>query len=268
MKKIILLACAGIVLLAGCKEENYQALVAARCDRYCEDIGKFKADTTLSEEQKDILIHDEFEKAKADISAIVEKALSKHDDDSIAVNMVRTLYEFELTDAEGLMKAIDNLGPKARNDEHILLIVSKIDKLEPNGEGTMFKDFTIVQPDGKSLSLSDFAGCGKYCLVDFWASWCGPCKREIPTLKKVYEKYGPKGLAVVSVAVWDDPMDSADTAKVYGITWNQILNARNVPTELYDILGIPHIMLIGPDGIILKRDLRGEEIEKAVSKYF
>ena len=126
----------------------------------------------------------------------------------------------------------------------------------------MFTDFDV---DG--VKLSDYVGKGKYVLVDFWASWCGPCKREIPNIKKVYEKYAGDDFDVLSVAVWDKPQASVDTAKAYGVSWNEIINAQTVPTELYGVQGIPHIILFGPDGTILKRDLRGDDIEKEVAKY-
>ena len=136
------------------------------------------------------------------------------------------------------------------------------------GEGKPFKDFTIMQPDGKAVSLSDFAGKGKYILLDFWASWCGPCKREIPAIKAAYDKFHGPDFDIVSVAVWEQSVSaSIDTAKVYGIQWNHILDAKEVPTKLYGVDGIPHLILIGPDGTILKRGLRGEEISAEIGKY-
>ena len=137
--------------------------------------------------------------------------------------------------------------------------------------GQPFVDFTIVQdpenPEETTVKLSDYVGKGKYVLVDFWASWCGPCKAEIPNIKAVYEKYAGEDFDVLSVAVWDKPEATVKAAEELGITWNQIINAQQVPTDLYGIDGIPHIMLIGPDGIILNRELRGELIETNVSRY-
>ena len=137
-------------------------------------------------------------------------------------------------------------------------------------KGKMFKDFTVVQdlenPEASTVKFSDYVGKGKYVLVDFWASWCGPCKAEMPNLKEVYEKYHGDKFDMLSVAVWDNPEATVQAAKELGIEWNQIINAQKVPTELYGIEGIPHIILFGPDGTIIERNLRGAEIGKAVGE--
>ena len=136
-------------------------------------------------------------------------------------------------------------------------------------EGSMFTDFEIEQPDGSIAKLSDYVGKGKYILVDFWASWCGPCKREIPNIKAAYEKYTGDKFDVLSVAVWDKPEDTAKAAAEHGVTWNQIVNAQKIPTDIYGIEGIPHLILFGPDGTILKRGevLRGDGLEETLKKY-
>jgi thiol-disulfide isomerase/thioredoxin len=126
--------------------------------------------------------------------------------------------------------------------------------------GAMFTDFTVTQPDGQDVSLSDYVGKGKYVLVDFWASWCGPCRRAMPLIKALYEEYNPKGLDVLGVLVWDEVEDSKKAIEEEKAPWPQILNTQRVATDLYAINGIPHLIFFAPDGTILKRGLPDDEL--------
>ncbi|MBR0047043.1 MAG: TlpA family protein disulfide reductase [Bacteroidaceae bacterium] len=132
-------------------------------------------------------------------------------------------------------------------------------------EGKMFKDFE-AEYDGKVTKLSDYVGKGKYVLVDFWASWCGPCKAEIPNLIKVYNQYKGDKFEVLGVATWDKPEDTQRAIEQLHIPYPQMLNAQKAGSDAYGINGIPQIILFGPDGKILKRNLRGEALEKAVAE--
>jgi thiol-disulfide isomerase/thioredoxin len=132
-------------------------------------------------------------------------------------------------------------------------------------EGKMFKDFS-AEYEGKVTKLSDYVGKGKYVLVDFWASWCGPCKAEIPNLIKVYNQYKGDKFEVLGVATWDEPADTKKAIEKMSIPYPQMLNAQKAGSDAYGINGIPQIILFGPDGKILKRNLRGAALEKAVAE--
>lgn len=137
-------------------------------------------------------------------------------------------------------------------------------KLEETGEGKMFVDFSIPTSDGGEIKLSDYVGKGNYVLVDFWASWCGPCRREIPVIKDIQEKYKAEGLKVLGVAVWDEVANTQQAMEELAIEWPVILNAQSLPTDIYGISGIPHIILFGPDGTILSRGKQGDELKASV----
>lgn len=133
--------------------------------------------------------------------------------------------------------------------------------------GNMFVDFTCSDATGKTYRLSDYVGKGKYVLVDFWASWCGPCRAEIPYIKKVYEKYGKTGkMTVLGVAVWDKEPDTRKAMTDLGIEWPVIINAQRIPTDIYAISGIPTLILFAPDGTIADRGMRGEKMVSGIDE--
>lgn len=180
------------------------------------------------------------------------------------------LYLF-IDEASGMepqefMSALEKY-PVLKSSKRIGKMVGQVEnKLATMPGGTM-KDFEITY-DGKTEKLSDYVGKGKFVLVDFWASWCGPCKRQIPVLKEILEEYGPKGLEVLGVAVWDKPEDTMKAIKDEQIPWHSILDAQTIPTDLYGISGIPCIILFGPDGKILSRDKQGDDLKADVKEVF
>ena len=135
-------------------------------------------------------------------------------------------------------------------------------------EGQPFTDFAGKDLEGNEVKLSDYVGKGKFVLIDFWASWCGPCKAEIPNLMELYKKFGGEKFTVVGINVYDEEAKCKETLKAEGVEYPQIIVANNATehaAKLYGVSGIPQIMLFSPDGTILKRNLRGEEMKKFVA---
>lgn len=138
---------------------------------------------------------------------------------------------------------------------------------EETSVGKKFKDFEVNYNDS-TFRLSEVVGNGKYVLVDFWASWCGPCIRQTSVIKEILKEYGPKGLEVLGVAVWDEPEKTLQGIKDHDLPWRNVINAQNIPSDIYGFQGIPCIILFGPDGTILSRDQQGEELKADVAKAF
>lgn len=144
--------------------------------------------------------------------------------------------------------------------------MNALNQLELTAEGKMFSDFSVKAADGSEQKLSDYVGKGNYVLVDFWASWCGPCRREIPVIKEILETHKDNGLTVLGVAVWDKVEDTKTAMEELEIKWPVILDAQSGPTDLYGISGIPHIILFAPDGTIVSRGKQGESLKAAVDE--
>lgn len=232
----------------------------------------------VSDEEKEKIAQESSEKLMAEYKDFLVKSLDGNGDNYMAADIIRKLYG-SVSDEE-LEGIVGKLSDAMKENAFIKNVCDNLEKRRATREGAKFTDFTVkqsyeyvndsgdtVKVELPTVSLSDYVGNGKYVLVDFWASWCGHCKREIPNLKQLYDKYHGDRFDIVSVAISDEPQSSVDTAKAYGVTWNQIVNTTREPGDLYGIEFIPHIILIGPDGTILKRPLSGEELINEVSKY-
>lgn len=139
------------------------------------------------------------------------------------------------------------------------------EKRERMQEGNPAPDFSFPDAKGKMHSLKSFKG--KIVLVDFWASWCGPCRQEIPNVKKYYEEYkSNKKIAFVSVSIDAKRTDWDKAVKEENMPWLQLLapNGGKEIMDSYQFSGIPFIILIDQDGKIYKKNLRGESIKEAI----
>lgn len=135
--------------------------------------------------------------------------------------------------------------------------------------GAEAPDFTMETPDGKMLSLKDLRG--KVVLIDFWASWCGPCRRENPNVVKAYQKYHPKGFDVLGVSLDKDRKRWLDAIEKDGLIWHHVSDLKgwsNAAAQLYGVSSIPHTVLVDRDGKIIARNLRGPALEQKLEEIF
>lgn len=148
-------------------------------------------------------------------------------------------------------------------------IRSTIETRDATSAGGKMIDFTLVNEAGKETSLSSIVENAPLTIVDFWASWCRPCRAEIPNLINLYDEYKAKGLQVVGVDVWEQNIeDGKEATKELKIPYTVLYGGDQETTNLYGILGIPTILVIDRDGKILARDIRGEQLAAEVADFF
>lgn len=233
--------------------ETRGRLKAIRADKNLDDKAK--------EEAQEKIVNEFYGKIKP----LAEADLKEHSNDAIGLIALQTLLGMEDVTVAKAEALLQQAGDRLRAEESITKMVERLRRVEATQAGAQFVDFEGVDDANKAVRLSDYVGKGHYVLVDFWASWCGPCRREIAHLKKVRNTYTDKGLVILGTVVWDEMEDHLKAMKELEITWPQIFNKTDA-TELYGIAGIPQIILFNPAGKIVARDLRGEEINKLLDK--
>ncbi len=135
--------------------------------------------------------------------------------------------------------------------------------------GTLVKELTMANLDGKTVRLTDYVGHGKYVLVDFWASWCGPCRQEMPNVVAAYRKYGSEKFEIVGVS-FDSKAEAWHAAvKSLGMTWPQMSDLKgwkSAGASVYGIQSIPASVLFDPEGKVIDLDLRGEQLQQRLAE--
>jgi peroxiredoxin len=149
------------------------------------------------------------------------------------------------------------------------IIQNYVSILQQTAIGSEALDFTQLTPEGNSVSLSDFRG--KYVLIDFWASWCGPCRKENPNVVNVYNKYHNDGFEVLGVSLDQNKENWLKAIESDGLVWTQVSDLKGWSNEVanqYGIKSIPSSLLIDPNGIIIGKNLNGAELEFAIKEIF
>ncbi len=167
-------------------------------------------------------------------------------------------------------KLISELAQRQYKDEKYAAewVDFAMPKLDPEflAVGSAAPDFTLKDPQGTEVKLSSFRG--KVVLLDFWATWCGPCMHEMPNVKNEYGMYKGKGFEVVGVSLDRDPAQWKKVIDVRDFSWNHVLDQDNSVARLYDVSGIPFTLLLDEEGIIIGKNLRGAVLGRELAKIF
>ncbi len=178
------------------------------------------------------------------------------------------LNSLENSDLEAILA---KATPEFLKDGTVKMVKAQLEMSKNVQEGSKCPELKMMSPDGTQVSLSEYIGKGNYVLIDFWASWCAPCMRELPNVLDCYKTYHPKGFDIVGVSLDEDAAAWKGTIEKNQIPWHHMSDLagwKSQAVTVFSFSGIPHTVLVDPTGVIVAKDLRGEGLKAKLAEIY
>jgi peroxiredoxin len=204
------------------------------------------------------------------LQAVYEAYIQAHPANAFSLYALADYQEYQ-PDATACATLFQALAPNVRTSPHGQLVQQQLERLQRTAIGALAPDFSLPDPSGKLVKLSDLRG--QYVLVDFWASWCRPCRAENPNVANAYAAYQKQHFTVVSISLDNQSARAAWLKAIQddGLTWPQVSDLRGFNMEVaqrYSISSIPQNFLLDPQGRIVAKNLRGEALSQKLAQVF
>ncbi len=212
---------------------------------------------------KGIALVEKIDASDAQLAEWVKQFIKNNNTSPVALFAARK--NISLLSASEIEEVIAELAPVLKSSPAGVSFMAFATTAKKTAAGAKFVDFDFQNAEGKPVKLSDYLGRGKYVLIDFWASWCHPCRADIPHLKEAYEMYHPAGFEVISVSMDDNKDKWLKAVEEEKMVWLQLSDLKAFQGDLskiYNFNGIPTCVLFGPDGTIITRNMRGLWMDK------
>jgi len=247
--------------ITGTKLNNALTTITNKIETLQKNIGKIAKGSNI----KDLTTNERnrIENTNQQIKTIIIHAINDNIKNELGYKFI-TNYGFgwDIND-KVIFSLIQNLPDKMRQRPEIKKIISELRKKSNSSVGKQITGFQMLSPDGKDISLYREIHKNKITIIDFWASWCGPCRKSMPYLAKLYSEYHNKGLGLISISLDSETNDWEKAIKEMNMKWIQISDLKgwdNTGVEMFGITTIPYTIVVDSKGIILAKELDTEKL--------
>ena len=188
-----------------------------------------------------------------------------------AVSLAVVQMNLNYFSAKEIDTLLSNISEKLKDSQDGLYLIKDAAMVERTAIGSGYVDFSFLDKDNNNITLSDYLGKGKYVLLEFWASWCGPCIKDLPHLKEIYKLYHPLNFEIIQISMDDNRVKWLRAVEDQQMEWLQVsdLKAFNgALSKLYNFDSIPTSILINPNGVIVTRNMRGSWMDKILIELY
>lgn len=202
---------------------------------------------------------------RVEMNKVEDNFIYQHPDSYVSLDLVSG--RSGVIDPKKFEPFFSALSPRLRNSEKGKDLAARLKAAKKIDIGKPAMNFVQNNTEGKPVSLSSLKG--KYVLIDFWASWCGPCRQENPNVVKAYQKFKDKNFEIIGVSLDDKKEPWLKAIAADGLPWIHVSDLKgwkNAVAADYDVKAVPQNFLVGPDGIILAKNLRGEDLERELGR--
>ena len=221
-----------------------------------------------TEERKDELLA-KYNTLQQSIMDGVMETCEKNIGNELGFFIVTSLLKGEEVDAEKIYSLIEKMPAQYRQRKEIANVEKKLDAQRKVAIGKTIEDFTMPTPDGGEMNVMSEVKKNKLTILDFWASWCGPCRREMPFMVELYNKYREQGLGIVGISFDNDHDEWTKAIAEMGMPWPQMSDLKDwdsAAAEMFQVKGIPYMVVVDQKGEIVMKNLRGDDLELYISE--
>ena len=224
------------------------------------------AETPDTAQERSLL--QQMDKIRETRTAYMSEFVKQHPNTVVSAFIVSNMLSRYMSteDMESIVNSYDSTLNKS---QWVSLLRDNYTVAKRTQNGQSFTDVTMLTPDDQTISLSDYAGKGKYVLIDFWASWCPPCRAANPHVVKLYNQYKDKGFEIVGISFDQEKRKWTDAIAADGLKWPQMSDLKYWQSEaakIYSVNSIPHTILLDPEGKIIEKGLRVEQLGEKLAE--